>query len=67
MTAREWLWPVNAAATVVTGAAAIAQPVTMLSAPCDMPCDPHGYVAIAVPEPETGLTSSHVEVLASMK
>ncbi|NIK55629.1 hypothetical protein [Kribbella shirazensis] len=43
---RHWLWPANAIAMLVIAAAAILQPVTMLSAPCDMPCDPHGYVAI---------------------
>ena len=41
-----WLWPANAVATLVTAAAAIAQPVAMLSAPCGPQCDPHGYVAI---------------------
>lgn len=41
-----WLWPANAVATLMTAAAAIVQPVAMLSAPCGPVCDPHGYVAI---------------------
>jgi len=41
-----WLWPANAVATLLTAAAAIVQPVAMLSAPCSPQCDPHGYVAI---------------------
>jgi hypothetical protein len=41
-----WLWPANAVATLVTAAAAIVQPVAMLSPPCSPTCDPHGYVAI---------------------
>jgi hypothetical protein len=44
---RTWLWPANAVGMVVIAVAAILQPVTMLSMPCDEPtCDPHGYVAI---------------------
>jgi hypothetical protein len=41
-----WLWPANAVATLVTAAAAIVQPVAILSAPCSPECDPHGFVAI---------------------
>jgi hypothetical protein len=41
-----WLWPANVVATLMTAAAAIVQPVAMLSAPCGPTCDPHGYVAI---------------------
>ena len=47
MKAKPWLWPANAVGMLVIAVAAILQPVTMLSMPCDGPtCDPHGYVAI---------------------
>jgi hypothetical protein len=46
MSVTHWLWPANAIATLVTAAAAIVQPVAILSAPCGPECDPHGYVAI---------------------
>lgn len=47
MKTKAWLWPVNAVGMLVTAVAAILQPVTMLTWPCDDPaCDPHGYVAI---------------------
>jgi hypothetical protein len=50
-----WLWPANAVATLVTAAAAIVQPVAMLSAPCSPECDPHGYVAIFSVIPVAGV------------
>ncbi|TCC43328.1 hypothetical protein [Kribbella sindirgiensis] len=47
MNTKAWLWPVNAVGMLVIAVAAILQPVTMLTWPCDDPmCDPHGYVAI---------------------
>ncbi|TCC11614.1 hypothetical protein [Kribbella soli] len=47
MKTKPWLWPANAVGMLVIVVAAILQPVTMLSMPCDEPtCDPHGYVAI---------------------
>ena len=53
---RTWLWPANALAMLVTAAAAIIQPVTMLSVPCDGPvCDPHGYIAIFSILPASGV------------
>jgi hypothetical protein len=57
--ARQWLWPANAIGMLVIAAAAISQPVTMLSVPCDappgVPCDPHGYVAIFSSLPAGGV------------
>ena len=47
MKTKPWLWPANAIGMAVIAVAAILQPVTMLSMPCDeLTCDPHGYVAI---------------------
>ncbi len=47
MKSKPWLWPANAVGMLAIAIAAVLQPVTMLSIPCDAPtCDPHGYVAI---------------------
>ncbi|MEV5960502.1 hypothetical protein AB0L70_01985 [Kribbella sp. NPDC051952] len=50
-----WLWLANGIAVVVMGAAAILQPIAMLSAPCGPNCDPHGYVAIFMMLPAVGI------------
>jgi hypothetical protein len=53
---KAWFWPANAVAMLATIAAAVIQPIVVLSVPCDVPvCDPHGYFAIFAAGPAVGV------------
>jgi hypothetical protein len=61
-----WLWLANGIAVVVMGAAAIVQPIAVLSIPCGPTCDPHGYVGIFMTIPAIGVAALALGALGQL-